>query len=262
MKSRPLLLLTGLVLLALSPASTQAQITIADSFADLNPWSFDNGIQIDGDGTPPVNVGSDMTVLSSTNDEFWASLPQRYELAEVGDYLSMSFDLSINALPSNTSHEFSIRFNDTVNNHYYETRLRPASSTDGGIMSETGDTNLGGRFDTFIWPTGSETISLNFTLTRVTPNLPNDTGFELTASGNNTANANTFNASRFSDVFPLGTTGFNEVVFRFSGNSWANSNNIQLELSNLSLTTNVPEPASGTLLVSAGLLLALRRKRR
>lgn len=260
MKLRPLTYLMALAFLSLTPA--QAQITIADSFADLNPWSFNGGIEIDGNSSSPVNVGSSMTVSTDTNDEVWAALPERYELSEVGDYLSMSFDLSINAIPAAVASDFIIRFNDTVNDYYYETRLRPNDDAGGGIMSETDDNNLGGRFDTFIWPTGSETISLSFTLTRVTPNLPDDTGFQLNATGSNTANATTFDATRFSDVDPLGTTAFNEVVFRFSGNSWASANNIQVELSNLNLTTNVPEPASSAMLLSAGLLLALRRKRR
>lgn len=255
--------LAGLVLLTLTQVNSQAQITIADSFADLNPWSFNGGIEIDGNSSSPVNVGSSMTVLADTNDQLWASLPERYELAEVGDFLSMSFDLSINSLPASVSADFNIRFYDSVNDYFYETRIRPNDDIGGGIMSETDDSNLlGGRFNTFIWPTGSETISLSFTLTRVTPDLPDNSGFELNATGSNTANASTFDATRSSDVDPLGTTAFDQIVFRFSSNSWASSNDIQLNFSNLNVTTNVPEPASGALLVSAGLLLALRRKRR
>lgn len=239
------------VLLLVSQAD--AAEVIVDSVADLT-WS-------DAGGASSSVTSDVLTIQTSKNSSVAASLPAAVSIPAMDDFITVTFDVTLDNVPANTSSAFEVGFRDSASGDYfYKVALNPLGGTQGATFSEGGDSNLG-KDDTLAF--GTTTHTLWFTLTKIAT----DTGLSLTAAGgliNEAGNTATRNADLGP---PPQTTTFDTLFFGFTGNAWnetfgAGADTVTATIENLSVTTSaIPEPGSAGL-VGLGLLCVLGRRRR
>lgn len=225
----------------MAPAAT-ADIIIADSVADLT--------RTDSGGASSSVSSDTLTIATSKNSSVEGDFGTTVELANNGDYLTVSYTVQFDNVPVNTSSSFGIGFLSSSNSHFFEVAFNPVSTSNTVVFRELGDTNLN-KYDGNLASTDTQTIS--FTLTRNGADMDLTVDSSLIAVSPRTVQ---------NDVLPLGASSFDRINFSFNGNAYNEDfggNPITATVTDFSITTNVvPEPGS-MLLIGGGVLMLCRR---
>ncbi len=239
---RPLFYCVAIALLA-GPAL--ADVTVVDSVTDLT-WVGSNGAS--------AATGTDtLTITTSKNSNVSASLPSSIEIPNTDDQITVSFSITFDHVPANTSSTFGVALADsTSGGTFYSVLINPAGGAQSVVFGETGDSNLG-KFAGNVLTTDAQ--SLSFSLTKTSTG----NGLDLTADSSLlTVSPKTADV----DITPVQTTTFDTVRFLFNGNAWNEEfggNPIQATVTDFTVTTTVPEPSSMAL-ATFGLLAILQRR--
>ncbi len=246
--------LAGLIALATAPAAADT-VVIADSVSALT-WTPGGGYQSGGmPGTVDANT---LTVDVTKNKSHGADLGNDYALNNTGDWIEVTLSFQFNHPVTSGGGNISFGFtNDTTNTVY-------------------GDFGAnGGNFAFYDNVNGSPRISGNFShsdpnsfLNSLTFRIEKtDTGFDFIATSN-LLNAGTATSDETHAQFPalgLSATSYNRLVIVTTGNAMKQGedgepeDNLTVDITELEITTNVPEPASLGLMGLGGLMLLRRR---
>lgn len=222
--------------------SVTADVIIADSVADLT--------RTDSGGASSSVSSDTLTIATSKNSSVVGDFGSAVELANNGDFLTVSYTVQFDNVPADTASSFGIGFLSSTNSHFFEVTFNPASTSNTVTFRELGDTNLG-KYGGNLASTDAQTIS--FTLTRNGADMDLTVDSSLIAVSPRTVQ---------NDVLPLGASSFDRINFSFNGNAYNEDfggSPITATVTNFSITTNVvPEPGS-MLLIGGGVLMLCRR---
>ncbi len=240
-----------LLLLGLSSCfalSLNAQTTIVSSISDLT-LNYSGGASEAGSGVGEVSI------QTSKNSDVNASLPATYQLG-VGNSISATFNMALDANFANTSSFFSVSFGDGVT--YYSVRLNPNQSGNSVTTFQSNGSNIGSKQaqdNTF----GIANNEFIFTVTRTATSE-----YELS-----------FGSATLADPAVSVTTTsilqdtFNEINFAFDGAGWnenLGSGTAVATISNFSIETDgsvIPEPSTYAMVLGAAVLtLGVMRRRK
>ena len=248
MLARIKLLLSALALVALA-APALGDVTLVSNVTDLT-W-------VDSGGASSSESGGDTLLIdTSKNSAVTASLPSAVAIPATGDFLTVTFEVTFDNVPTETSSSFGIGFGDSsTGGYFYQVSINPlaAPSGSGVVFAEGGDTNLG-KYESLGFGTTAHTVA--FTVT----NVDNGADLDLTAASDVISGSP---RTVGLDITPATTTTLDTVYFNFRGNAWNeefDGDPIQATITNFSVTSNIPEPGSLGLTLLGLLCLVPRRR--
>lgn len=217
-----------------------ADVIIASEVGDLTYTDS-------GGASSSVSVdGSTLTIDTSKNGAVQGAFSS-VSIPDDGDSLMVDFDLQFDVAPASGS-SFYVDFTNSSSGDYYRVAFDAGGGSQSVVFSEDGDTNLG-KFTGNALGTSSQQVT--FSLTR---NSTGD-GMDLTLDS---SLIQTSPRTVGNDISPVAST-FDRVSFGFTGDAF-NNQEIVATISNLTLTTTVPEPGTIVLtLLGLGLLTSRRR---
>lgn len=246
------------ITLAALPVSAQTT-TIFSSVSDIS-FSSEGGASV------ASNTGGVATFQTGKNSSVWTELPVAYDLANTGDQISVTFDMTLSSTSSNTASTIDIVFSDSStvgttgtrwDGSYEFTAQVDPFATGNGVTFRDGAANNLGRFDTdAVFGTSTHTLTLTVERTGAD---------EISVSFVSPSISSTLRTRPATT--PLPTNIVDTFGFAFRGNAWNETDNdIEATIANFSMTTNasaVPEPSLYALTLGAiaiGLGILRRRQ--
>lgn len=254
-------ILGGFLVLLLAPTYVNAAVLMADNFdsyaigttpvnpGDGNPnnWVFTGLATDDVVAGGPSGGGSRMLHVQQANpntSSFGREFAAQNGATSPDLTLTLSFDLKLN---SKTTSDYYISLGDSIN---IPINIR---ITNGSVQALTRATSPGVGGAVNVKPSENNSLAL-------------DTWYEFTITANLSAKTYRLDVTNLSDS-STGTTGdlylyyntqtLDELLFR---NVSANNTGVDWNLDNVNLTS-VPEPHTAFLLLGAGMVYLIRRRR-
>lgn len=241
-------------LLALGMAA-HGQTTVADEIGDLS-FSYQAG------SSQVSSSATSLSIQTSKNSFASADFSSAYDLG-VGDSITVSFSMALDAVFTDTFSSFDFGFVDSTIagsvgvpdlGYDYAVQFDPVDTSNGIGFREGDDNNLG-KFDTSSG-FGTNTNTFTFSILRTGADT-----CDITGDSNISSVARTVG----NDVTPLQTTSFDRFYLAFRGSGWnedLGSGTAVATLSDFSITTTVPEPSAYALLSGLlGLSYVMLRRR-
>ena len=231
----------------------------ATIFSDV--FSTDvTGTYASGDTKTYDGVNEDMNIVQTATADATTKTFSAVTLANTGDYLELTFDLSYNTY---TGGGMRYGFFRSDGNGYAGNIGTPGgsgSAGSSGFVQDAFGVNGAGTFVPTGWSnvsTGMDADTAQTMLLRITRNASD--GLDLLATwstSNNGVSVTTLNHTVGVGDLSAGGYVFDRIAFvsNNGGTGW------DYDVDNVTVTTNIPEPGSLVLLAMSG-LLALRRRR-
>ncbi|WP_309382189.1 PEP-CTERM sorting domain-containing protein [Cerasicoccus frondis] len=235
-------------------AYSLSAVTIVSSVSDLT-FDFSGG-------AAEVSSGADTISISTSKNSFaTASLPDTYQLG-LNETMSITFDLQLDNVPTNTASTFNINFANS-DGDFYQARVNPLDTDTNGDL--TFGEKVGGSSDTNL---GKYQLlnSMGITAHQMTLLIERTDVDEMSI----TYSSPTLSTPRTvtNDLTTINSI-FDEIQFNFGGDAWGedfDGSPMIATISNLTIDTTgsvIPEPSTYAMVLGASVLtLGIMRRRK